>query len=110
MAGEHFIERLLEDEGLVGALDDPEASWLVETLTDRALRACQRAKTLPEAEFAVGVIRQFGRDVSEIVSTWRDDGPARAAELARHCKLPWPPPNAKTPADVLKWLLQSLPA
>jgi hypothetical protein len=106
MAGEQFIERLLEDEGVVGALDDTEASLLVETLTDRALRACQRAKTVAEAEVAVGRIRQFGRDVSEVVSTWRDDGPDKAAELAKRNKLPWPPTNAKTPADVLRWFLQ----
>jgi len=109
MAGEHFIERLLEDEALVGALDDAEASLLVETLTSRALHACQRAKTIAEAEFAVGTLRQFGRDVSEVVSTWRDDGPIRAAELARRNRLPWPPPNAKTPADVLRWLLDQAP-
>ena len=110
MAGEHFIERLLEDEGLVGDLDDAEASRLVETLTNRALFACQRSKTVADAEVAVGRIRQFGRDVSEVVSTWRDEGPARAAELAKQHKLPWPPPNATTPADVLRWLLQYLPA
>src|SRR3954465_14009725 len=107
MAGEHFIERLLEDERLVGSLDDPEAALLVERLTDRALAACQRAQTLPDAERgggrarpvgrgerAVGMLRQFGRDVSDVVSTWRDEGPARAAELARQCQLPWPPPDA----------------
>ncbi len=105
MSGEHYIERLLEDEGLVGALDDTEASLLIETLTARALNACKRAASDADAESAISAIRRYGRGVSRVVSTWRDEGAAKAAEVARQNQLPWPPTLANAPGDVLQWLL-----
>lgn len=105
MAGEHLIDRILEDEGLAGGLDEPEAAALVKALVARATTACQSAKSDDAAEKAVGDIRRFGRAVAKVVEAWRDAGPAKAAELAKANALPWPPAKAKTPADVLAWLL-----
>lgn len=103
MTAAELVERILDDEGLTDGLDEPEATALVKRLVARAEAAATATPATAEAE--VGKLRRLGRDIARVVTACRDDSPATAAEAARKAKLPWPPPAARSPADVLAWLL-----
>ncbi len=107
MSAESLVERILEDEGLTSDLDEAEATVLINWLVKRAEAVC--AADPKTAETEVGNLRRFGRSVSRVVATWRDEGASEAGEKARKAKLPWPPKNAATAGDVLNWLLAQAP-
>ena len=100
---EPLVGRILDDEGLTGDLDEPEAAALVTWLVANAEHIAATVKTMPEAQKQVAALARVGRAIAA-ATIHRDPATAKAAGL------PWPPTNAESPAEVLAWLLKQLDA
>ncbi len=100
---ELLVGRILDDEGLTGDLGEAEAAALVKWLVAKVERIATTAKSMPEAQKQVAELARTGRAMAA-VSSKRDPVAAKATGL------PWPPPNAKSPAAVLAWLVNQLDA
>lgn len=102
-----LLDRLLDDEGLTGDLDEPEAGTLVSALADRVRAIAANAKDVQAARRMVDELCRRGRQVAAVVAAVRDQGPVAVRELADRHGLPWPT-DATRPATLLAGLLKAL--
>lgn len=93
MQAEAFVSRVLDDEGLIDGLDEPEAqrlvAWLVKRVEDIAAKASKEADAWKRIE----ELCRRGRAIGQLVALhcYEHDAGA-AAVLAKEQKLPWPLP------------------
>lgn len=102
-----LLDRVLDDEGLTGDLDEPEAGALVAALADRVRGIAASTKDAPAARRKVDALCRRARQVAAVVAAARDLGPPAARELAAGHGLPWPA-DATRPATLLAGLLTAL--
>lgn len=99
-----LIDRVLEDEGLIGDLDEADASRLIAWVVERVRTDAARASSEAEASSVTSKLVQQGRQIARLVTTAQDQ-PGKASTVAAAAGLPWPPPAATEP---LGWLLSRL--
>jgi hypothetical protein len=102
-----FLDRILDDEGLTGDLDEAEATVLVRALVERvraiAAGSADRGAVHTRVQALVGRARQ----IAAVVAATRDHGTTEGRAVAARHGLRWPA-GATTPAAVLEGLLAEL--
>lgn len=107
MNAEPFVERVLEDEGLTGDLDGPEATALIAWLTGQVRQVATKAKAEKAAWERVDALCRHARQVAKIVAAWQvDPGPA-TVDRARQAGLTWPTGKVGSAGELLQALLAS---
>lgn len=83
MNAEPYVQRVLDDEGLVGDLAGDAAERLVAWLVKSAEHAAHQAKTDAGARAAVQTICRRGRELAALAAPQPDPAAALAALLAK---------------------------
>ena len=108
MRAEPFVSRILDDEGLTGGLNDPEARLLVEWLVGQVEGVARTAASEPAAWRQVEALCRRGLAIRSFVTLWcyRRD-PGAAAQLAAAERFAWPLPasDQDDPFDILQRIL-----
>lgn len=104
MNADVLVERILDDEGLTGDLEDAEATLLVQKLLKRAKQIAAGTEDAQAARAAVEKLCVRGRKVAAVVAVFREKGESPARLLANRESLLWP--DAVTDSlDLLRRLL-----
>lgn len=96
---------IVDDEGLVHGLPDPEASLLIDWLVER----CTSVERTAAAPAVIAGLRRRGRVISRFVRLWCLCGtPGAASQLAASEGMRWPLPPPDTDSytmmhDILEW-------
>lgn len=84
MDAEPFLERILDDEGLRGDLDDPAATLLIDWLTTRVRGLVAAASSESAAAKAVNALARRGRAISRFVTLWCGQAEPEAMQTFQH--------------------------
>ncbi|MGE3808827.1 MAG: hypothetical protein AB7K24_29530 [Gemmataceae bacterium] len=96
---EMLVSRILEDEGLTSALEEPEAQRLIDWLVKQTERIAAAAQSEAEGEQRVNALCRRARAVGKLIEAACYQGERdEAARLAARQQLPWPVPAHAGPA------------
>ena len=85
-----FLDRVLEDEGLTGSLDEAEATVLVGELITRVKKLAASSHDVAAIDRQVNDLCRRGRQVADVVAAQRDRGEATAKTMATSNGFEWP--------------------
>jgi hypothetical protein len=104
MNADVLVERILDDEGLTGDLEEAEATLLVQELLRRTKQIAAGIEDAQAARAAVEKLCLRGRKVAAVVAMFRDKGESAARLLANRESLLWPDAVTDSP-DLLRRLM-----
>ena len=102
-----LLDRVLDDEGLTAGLDEAEGTLLVQALTSRARMLAAGTDDSAQARRQTDELCRLGHQVAQVAVSLRERGETAARAVAAQAGLRWPA-GAKTPAEVVRRLLEAL--
>ncbi len=106
MNTELIVGRVLDDEGLIGDLDESEAQQLIEWAVKQAEQIASAAASEKQALARVEKLCGQGRAIARLVTLFCHDDQKGAERLAKAENLPWPIAAKPTASAALQWLLE----
>lgn len=107
MNAEPFVERVLEDEGLTGDLDGPEATALIAWLTGQVRQVAAKARSEKAVWQRVDALCRQARQAARIVAAWQAAPGPEVIDRARQAGLKWPAGKVTSASELLQALLGS---